>query len=493
MSAHASSPLIPEPGLPRRPAALELTLRIADPEMLEDLLRYSDPEARDRHALNALRLGILALRMASGQLDAETLKRTGDQLFERMDHMLRDRASTLTADVARSLERYLHPETGVMPQRLREMVKKDGELDRVLGRWVNREDSMLSKTLAEQVGKDSSLFRMLSPNEADGLMQQLARLVEERLRIQREGLLQQFSLDDKQSALSRFLGEIEGRQGDFRKTLDERMQTLTREFSLDNPDSAVTRFQRLMEELRERNDKFQGEVRGLLERLESRQQVTALTTLGGLEFEQALGQLLGAEAQRLGDVLETTGESTGLIPRSKIGDFVLSLGAESASAGARIVWEAKRDADYNLRMALDELKAARQNRAAQIGVFVFARQSAPPGLESFGRYGNDVVVVWDPEDSTSALLVRAAYGVARALAVRERHSEEEGHDAASEIERAVVVIERQTAYLDEFRKWAETMKGHSEKIIDRADRMKNDLESEVQRLQEQVAALRAAD
>jgi len=474
----------------RRPAELDLTLHVTDPEIVADLRRFPDGVERERYALNALRVGILALRAASGHLEAETLKRAGEQVFERIDTMLGERAATITGEVARSLERYLHPETGVMPQRLGELVKKDGDLDRILGRWMSREDSLLARTLAEQLGKDSALFRLLSPTEAEGLLQQLSRLMEERLRAQRDGLLQQFSLDDKTSALSRFLAEIEGRQGDFRKSFDERMQSLAREFSLDNPDSALTHFRRLMEELRERNEVFQRDVRGMLERLDKGQQLAERTTLAGFEFEDALGRLLQAEAQRLGDVWEATGASTGVVRQSKVGDFVVTLGPESAAGGAKIVWEAKRAAGYSLKQALDELAVARENRAAQIGVFVFARSCAPEGLDPFSRYGSDVILVWDADLDAGGLLPRAAYGVARALAVREKKESAAGEAALVEIDKAISAIKRQADYLEDFKTWAGTVKSHGEKIIDRAERMKKDLERELDRLAVQVETLK---
>lgn len=492
MSAQASSPLGTEAAVPRRTPDLELTLHVTDAEVVSELRRFADAADRERYALNALRVGVLALRAAAGHLDTEALKHAGDEVFQRIDALLKERATSLTGEVTHTLEKYLDPSTGVMPQRLGELVKKDGELDRVLARWVNREDSMLARTLADQLGQDSPVFRLLSPTDAGGLLQQLAKLLEERLRAQREGLLQQFSLDDKTSALSRFLGEVEGRQGDFRKSLDERMQALTAQFSLDNPDSAITRFRTLMEDLRERNEKFQGEVRGLLERLDKGQQLAARTTLGGFEFEDALGRVLQEESQRTGDVWEAVGETTGVVRGSKVGDFVVTFGGESAAAGARVVWEAKRAAGYTLRAALDEIAAARQNRAAQIGVFVFAAQSAPEGLEPFTRYGQDLVVKWDLEAEPTGLLVRAAIGVARALAVRESKKSAEGEAALAEIDHAVAAIQRQAAYLEDFRKWAETVKSSGEKIIDRAERMKKDLDKELERLSASVETLKTA-
>ncbi len=113
--------------------------------------------------------------------------------------------------------------------------------------------------------------------------------------------------------------------------------------------------------------------------------------------------------------------TTGAIKNCKIGDFVTELGPDSAAPGARIVWEAKDDRSYDLKRALAEMDEARKNRQAQVGVFVFARSAAPDGLQPFARYGNDLVITWDPEDPASDLFIKAALSVARALVIRESH------------------------------------------------------------------------
>ncbi len=52
------------------------------------------------------------------------------------------------------------------------------------------------------------------------------------------------------------------------------------------------------------------------------------------------------------------------------------------------------------------------------------------------------------------------------------------------------VVEKQIKYLDEIGKWSSTIKSNSEKIGDRARRMRSDLEKEVARLDENLSALR---
>ncbi len=226
--------------------------------------------------------------------------------------------------------------------------------------------------------------------------------------------------------------------------------------------------------------------------MNTRKEEQARSTHHGDRFEVQLGALLAAEAQRVGDVHEATGLTTGTIKNCKKGDYVIQLGAESAAPGARIAWEAKEDRDCDLKAALAEMEEARKNRQAQIGVFVFSRKSVPTDVQPFGRQGSDIWIVWDADDSSSDLFVRAAYSVARALAIREGQTSSKAMEVIQEIDRATRAVEKQIQYIDEIKTWADTVTKGGEKIKDRSDRMKADLLKEVQRLDAQVAALRTS-
>jgi hypothetical protein len=240
----------------------------------------------------------------------------------------------------------------------------------------------------------------------------------------------------------------------------------------------------------EKNSAFQAEVRATLSALQARREEAARSTQHGYTFEEQLGQVLMMEAQRQGDLPEQTGSSTGVIKNCKIGDFIVELGLDSAAPGVRIAWEAKDDQSYDLKRALGEIEQARKNRQAQVGVFVFSKNAAPVGQQPFGRYGHDLVIVWDADDPTSDLYIQVACSVARALAIRQNQEKSETTGSVQEIERATRAIEKQLQYLDDFKKWADTVKCHGEKIADRAERMKKELLTEVEALDQGVSALK---
>jgi hypothetical protein len=482
-----------------RSRSVVLTLEVTDPEVVAELRRRPEGDDRDRYALAALRVGVLALRGARGDVDAAAIREAGAALVAEVRELLTARAAEMTGRLSSTLTQYLDPQSGVLPQRLEAIVRHDGELDRMLQAHVGGDDSVLARSLAAHLGEGSTLFKLLSPTDATGLRAQLAKTVEDALTEQRTHILKEFSLDRKDSALSRLVAEFSldddaSALSRMSKMLTATSEQIGKSLTLDDEGSPLARLRRellaTVEHVAKTNVEFQAQVRETLARLDARKKEEARTPLHGIDFEERLGALLAEEAQRLGDLYEATGETTGVIKQCRKGDYVIELGAESAAANARVVWEAKEKQSYSLRAALQEMDEARRNRQAQVGVFVYSRKTAPEGLESLQRHGSDVVVVWDADDPASDMVVRAAYSLTRALAVRERRADRASQAAIVEIERAARGVERQVGYLDDVRKWAETVKGHGEKIADRSARMAEELRRDVERLDAQVASMR---
>jgi len=481
---------------------MRLSLDVADTDVVAELRRHSEGAERDRYALAALRVGVLALRAASGQLDASSIREAGSAIVSEVRELLSARTTELHERIGATLTHYLDAQRGALPQRLDALVRSDGELDRLLRAHLGGDDSVLARSLARHLGEASPLFKLLSADDANGLRAQIVSAVESALADQREQFLREFSLDHAGSALSRLVQQFSldddgSAMNRLSKMVSAATEEIGRNLTLDDDASALSRLKRELEATIDRlvreNVEFQTQVREALARLDTRKKAEARAPRHGIEFEERLGALLAFEAERSGDLLEGTGDTTGIIRNCKVGDYVVCLGAESAAAHARIVWEAKDKRGVSLRAALDEIDEARRNRQAQIGVFVFSRENAPEGVGILQRHGSDVVVVWDPEEPSEELVVRAAYSLARALVVRERRHDESSDAAIAEIERSARAIEKQIGYLDDVRRWAETVKGHGEKIADRSARMAADLQRDVDRLDAQVAALRTSE
>jgi hypothetical protein len=499
---------------------LELHLKITDPEVVTALRKYDDGAERERFAVSALRVGVLALRQAQGEIDAGAVREAGLQILNAFERLLREEGNQLTQNLAEALNRYFDKESGELPRRLESLVKQDGDLERFLRQHLGPDSSTLAKTLNQHL---EPLLRLLDPDQASGIQARIGELLGQAVAQQREQVLREFSLDHSDSALSRLLGKLTDKHGELTKDVRRLVDELAAEFSLDKDDSALSRLVKKVEEaqgligksltlddensslsrlkrelqstidgLTTSNERFQNEVREALAKLQTQRETAAKSTLHGLTFEERLGELLGGEACRLNDVCEKVGSTVGAIRQCKAGDFVITLGQESAAPDARIVWEAKSNKSYDLAAALREIDQARNNRRAQVGVFVFAKDAAPDAIEPFARHGNDIVIVWDSEDRSSDLFVKVAYSLARALVVRETHESAESEAAVKAIEQATREIERQLGDLSQIKTWADTVRSNGEKISQRAEKIQNSLSAQVETLNDHIQALKTA-
>jgi len=163
--------------------------------------------------------------------------------------------------------------------------------------------------------------------------------------------------------------------------------------------------------------------RGLQEKLvaieaaqKARTEERSKSAAKGGDFEDLLEDLLGEVARGANDLVERTGTEAGDAGRSKKGDFVLTLDPELCrGADVRVVIEAK-DRKVSGREMRDELREAKVNRDAVVGLVVFTPAHAPAGIAPFDVRAGDVYAVLDPGDPDPAAL-HAAVRLARLLAI----------------------------------------------------------------------------
>ncbi|MCH2113819.1 MAG: hypothetical protein MK171_02745 [Pirellulales bacterium] len=505
-------------GAGEAPESISLDLHVSDADSLRALAKYEAGPQRDEFALEALKIGVLALRHAAGALDADFVQRETTRLVDTLRSQLDEHAHRAHDRLTGSLKEYFDPEGGRFSQRVQCLVADDGDLARLLSGILDGDDSRLAKTLFRHVGENSPLMKLLSPDQSQGLLATLRISVEGQLTQQRERILKEFSLDNPDGAIRRLVGEITSKHGDFTKNMEGKIDEVAKQFSLDEENSALSRLvnnvdeaqkkitqefsldnkQSALHKLKEEllslfsaqvktNADFQEEVKIALGKLVTKRETEAQGTQHGFSFEDALFEIIERDALQRGEVAEKTGNQSGLISRSKKGDIVLELGSDSAAAGARIVVEAKQDASYKLAKALAEMEEARKNRDAQFGVFVFSRRAAPNQLAPLARYGSDLVVVWDAEDPTTDSTLRAALEIARALCVR---SCQAGQRQAADVDKAVLRIEKAVQNLDGVRTSAQTIKTASEKILDRVEKDQRTLDKQLVILRESLSDLK---
>src|SRR5260221_7295391 len=156
----------------------------------------------------------------------------------------------------------------------------------------------------------------------------------------------------------------------------------------------------------------------------------AKSSAKGADFEDLLESMLADLVRGSGDLLDRTGDETGDLMRSKKGDFVVTVNPHSAGgADLRIVIEAK-DRPMSGRAMRDELREAKENRTAAIGLVVFTPAHAPSGIAPFDVRAGDVYCVVDPGAPDVATL-EAPVRLARVLAIASVPEEDRALDTAA--------------------------------------------------------------
>jgi len=144
-----------------------------------------------------------------------------------------------------------------------------------------------------------------------------------------------------------------------------------------NPENSESQIFLLKERLEK---KFSDEVKSISDDLEkilqqlkidsATNELKEKSTGKGATHEDFVQQVLSEVA--VGDFVERTGEIVGLIPKSKVGDHVVTLNTNTKTKDLKIVFESKSANTYNSTNAIvKELEVAIKNRGADYGVFVF--------------------------------------------------------------------------------------------------------------------------
>lgn len=507
-------PIAPKAALRREPpieVAMHLTFSVQDPDVIAEVQRRAEGPQREEYLRTALRIGVLALRQAGGTIDAETVRKEGELLVKEVEKRLSTHAQSLGNKIETELSMYLDPESGHFQQRVRELVAADGKLAGLLRSHVEGDTSTLAKQLAAAVGQSSPLMKHLDPDNKQGLVETITRIAEARLEAQSKKVLGEFDLNNEQGALKRLISQIEtnfnpenpkAALGVLKAALTKTQEQIRTDLSMDVPSSALSnlhaQLKKQIDQLAQNQSKFQTEVATVLAEVRGAKAERAVSPSGGFDFEQAVGDVLRERVTALGDLFESVGEQTGNVPRSKVGDHVQTLGAESAAAGVKVVYECKRADNYSLGKALAELDEARRNRAAEVGVFVLAASSVRGSARMqsefshvISRHGNDIVAVWDESDPGQAVVVDAVVTLARALAVRDAsNGSSESETDWDALDKALNDVQRQIDYFEEMSGWCSNIKRDAKKIEDRLGLVEEALKRDLSRLNHELEALR---
>jgi hypothetical protein len=496
----------------------------------DSLVLFGDLDAAQREQLvvDAWSIGLRALHNAHMAAQESRLKDVGDALIADIDRQLRGHVEQQQATISAVLGRFFDPNDGHLTQRLAAFLDDEGVLARLLEKYLSPRNSMLAEALARQVGETSPLFKKLSPTESDGLVKVLENQLRAVMNQGHSELVRALDPLAEDGAVSRFLRslreELKGADEDRQKQLsaalaaldanDEAslLSRLVREtnrawqevLSAVNPDAPsspmailkasltnllqeqATSQRDLASRQEVRQTQFEKEVREALTRIETRRAHDQRSVRGGIDFEDSLTSFVHEATKGAPCVFEVTGATAG-VGRCKKGDAVLQFTGESAFAGVRVVFEAKRDSSYTVQKALDELDVARKNRNAAAGVFVMARSHANEVFPRFARYGSNVLVTWDDQDPSTDAYLQAAVMLGMALVARTRTTGDSADITA--LRDVEARIEAELSRLDKMQRHSDAIRRNVDGISDEIRKAQKALDVLLRKAQGTLRAL----
>ena len=221
---------------------VHLALAVTDPEVVAELERRTEGAERHDFAGHAIRIGVLALRHAAGALDVDSIRRAGDDVVASVRNAVIQHATEMNDRIGKVVAQYFDPSSGSLPQRIEQLVKGDGDLERLLVKHLDGDRSTIHRTLGSVLGEGSTLLKLLSPEQAGGVVASTKVAV--------DALPEAAARRGAQAVLTRREGlstphvssrRITTANAKLRAELTQDVDKVVKEFSLDNEDGALSR------------------------------------------------------------------------------------------------------------------------------------------------------------------------------------------------------------------------------------------------------------
>jgi hypothetical protein len=359
--------------------SLDLNLVISDRNVLSYLAQFEEEEVQSEKALEALKVGVIAIQSASPTLDTQVVQAK----FAEVESRMKDQMGEFQKKVGDDLVRYFAENDGVVPRSIDGVFGEKGAVTRTLQTFFDPTEGKLSRLMQAQIGPESLFGKALDPQNKKGFISLIETRLQELVEAKLDEVLQEFSLDEDGSAMCRLKLMLSDFFGQLNQSLGIKAATA--------------------------EEAKRGHVKGIV-------------------FEEDLYAVFAEVGNQLGDDTELVRGTVGAVSRCKKGDFVATLGDTSGAPGLRIAVEVK-DQPLRLKDAIDELQEAKKNRDAVSGIFVFARGAEPTEVGDFRRIGEDFYVTVDKDDLAAdkpLMFLDSAYKIARALTVAATRKGEAG-------------------------------------------------------------------
>jgi hypothetical protein len=290
-------------------AVLHLELVISDSTITKYLQSF-DVAVRHDKAIEALKVGVIAIQSASPMLDTKVV----DEKFREVKSNIDKCISDFEADIKTKLEEYFKSGSGTLPRSLDTLFGNNGTVTQLMNAYFGADTGKVLRLLQEQVGPASSFAKSLDPNNKESVISRLQETVKTHIVTEADKIVKQFSLDIEGSALSRLNALVSDK----------------------------------VDKIEKSNSRFFAELKEALGIKTGIAQEAEKGTEKGREFETVLYDYVAQMGRSLGDTTDNVCSIVGCVERSKIGDYVITLGETSAAQGRKIVIEAKKEKGYKL-------------------------------------------------------------------------------------------------------------------------------------------------
>jgi hypothetical protein len=400
-------------------SAISLTLEVREPLLVAYFEPFAEPE-RSAKALEALKVGVIALQTACPTLDTQIVK---DQ-FAEMQH-----------DFGEALTRYFAEKGGIVSKSLNDAFGEKGALSQFFQRYFDPETGRFVRLMDCQIGPSSKFAERFNPKNEDGVIATIEKKVKQLVEAKLNEVLKEFSLDADGTAMNRL------------KTMID------------------LAFSGLREGLGIKAARAEEAERGHVK---------------GFSFEEDLYDVVAELGRQFGDETDFVRGTPG-VTRSKTGDHLITLGETTGAPGLGIVVEVK-DQDYKPKKAIAELQEAKKNREAVSGIFVFAKGCEPVEFGNFKRIDNDFYCTVDKSalvEGGPVPFLWAAYELARVQAVTAVRKEAGGKLDLERIQQHIDGIAAWVPRLAEIITKASTVQKNGNAIETTAKEIKEDIEERV--------------
>lgn len=359
---------------------LHLVLNVHDTLIIKYLTQFNVD--REEKALEALKVGVIAIQSASPTLDTRAVDEKFREVEKSIDKYLNDFKNSLKS----SLEEHFKPDSGSLAKSLGGFLGEKGDLAQLFNQYFEVDGGKVARLIQDHIGPSSSFAKSLDPAHKESVISRIEESVKKHLQEKSDEIVKQFSLDQEDSALSKL----------------------------------KTALSKEVQEIQDQNNKFFADLKEALGVKIGQEAEAQRGTQKGREFETDLYDRVAEIGRLLGDMTENVRAVVGKVPKCKKGDYVITLGDTSGAPGQKIAIEVKKAQGYKLKDALEELKEAKENREAEAGIFVFAKGYEPAEIGDFHKVGNDFFVTVSEgaiESNQPLIFLESAYKIARALII----------------------------------------------------------------------------